>query len=460
MTISTSANEQNELCIKEIHVKNSDNKKTAIYFSVEVDDTEYSLWFEIEHVWSKYLSTDRCDAAVVCLLYYAMRFNYNIRLNCSMSETLYYNLQYQLIPQLHAADKNLHRIMIYPDRLVKKYSGCQRAIGMGMSLGVDSFATLYEYNYTELKKLKNYNITHFTYHQVGAHHGLSRGKQGPYTSQELFEQDLKKVQTFCKQYSYPLIVISSNLDDLLKEAFPFLYFWESYSFRNAGAVLLLQKLFSKFYVSSGFNLNEFHCGTIWDCGRYDPVTLPLLSTENTRFYRSNQNWNRLKKIQLLSEFSPSYDYLTVCMTHSKNCGNCEKCRPTLLAMDVLGVLDRYANSFDISSYRNEYREQWLEELWIEAPKLTFMREILEYALENDFSDLPAPKLESIGEKKIFGMAKGVRIRKFPHLKAKILRENLLERVQILGKFSNWYYIEMLTGEKGYCKADYVQKLTE
>lgn len=375
----------------------------------------------------------------------------------SCIKTLYYHLQYQLIPQLHSADSKFQKITIQPDKLAPKYKICKNTTGMGMSLGVDSFATLYEYNYTDLQKIKDYRITHFTYHQVGAHHGLSRGKQGPHTQQELFEQDLEKVRAFCKEYRYPLIVITSNLDDMLKESFPFLDFWASYSFRNAGTVLLLQRFFSKFFFSAGFNLNEFHCGTIWDSGTYDPVTLPLLSTENTRFYRANQNWNRIKKIQLLSEFPPSYDHLTVCMTHSKNCGTCEKCRPTLLAMDVLGVLERYANSFDIETYRREHRELWFKQLWEEFKKATFIREVLEYALETDHPDLPMPELTRIENGPATGTANGVIMRKYPHLRARILREGVTGKVKILGRFDSWYYVETEQKENGYCWAEYIRR---
>lgn len=451
-------NSLHELCIQNIEISRTcQNKKTRISFTIKFENIDRILWFEFDREWERYLSADRCDAAVVCIFYYAVRFGYNIRLECPISESLYYQLQYQLIPQLHAADQKFHKITIFPNKLSRKYRICKNAVGMGMSLGVDSFATLYEYNYSDLKKYNHYTITHFTYHQVGAHHGLSRGKQGPNTPAQLFEDDLKKVRDFCSKYHYPLIVIISNLDELLKESFPFLPFWASYSFRNTGTVLLFQKLFCKFYLSAGFNLNEFHCGTVWDSGRYDPLTLPLISTENTHFYRSNQDWTRIKKIELLSEFEPSYDYLTVCMTHSKNCGICEKCKPTLLAMDILGVLERYSGSFDLALYKKEYRTQWLEDLWTDSQKSTFIREVLDYALKNDFPDLPQPKLTHVEQEMIFGSVNNVNLRKFPSSHAKLLRQNLSEKIRILGSFHDWYYVETLSGQRGYCYSEYVRR---
>lgn len=447
----------NKLCIKRIQTSRSTGNRKRLSFTIEINGTEQTLWFEVEDKWSLFLSTDRCDAAVVSILYYAIRFDYSVKLECPISETLYYHLQYQLIPQLHSTDKELHKIVIQADKLAPKYKFSKNAVGMGMSLGVDSFATLYEYNHTELRELRHRRVTHFTYHQVGAHHGLSRGKQGPNTPQKLFEEDLEKVKCFCRQYNYPLIVITSNLDEVIQDSFPFVGFWASYSFRNAGAALLFQRLFSKYYVSSGFNLNEFRCGALWDSGRYDPVTLPLLSTENLCFYRTNQDWNRIKKIRLLSNFPPSYDHLTICMIHSKNCGTCEKCRPTLLAMDVLGVLERYANSFDIETYRREHRELWLKQLWEEYKRATFIREILEYTLETDYPDLPMPEPTRIENAPVIGTANGVVMRKYPHLCAKILREGVTGKVKILGRFDNWYYVETEQKENGYCWAEYIRR---
>lgn len=76
----------NELCIKTISTEHSGGRKTKVSFVIEIDGIDRILWFALEDPWSKYLSADRCDAALVCIVYYAIRFGYNIRLKCPVSK--------------------------------------------------------------------------------------------------------------------------------------------------------------------------------------------------------------------------------------------------------------------------------------------------------------------------------------------------------------------------------------
>lgn len=442
-------NNDKEICIKKINTQIIDSS-FKIVFIIEIDGNKKELWYETDAEWESYIIKDRCDGAIVSLIYYAMRFDYNIKLECPISEDLYYQLQYHLIPQLHSADNRFAKIKIFHDKLLHPVESNCNAVGMGMSMGVDSFATLYEYNHSEMSELKDYNITHFTYHKVGAHHGNDPAINRLHSLQSLFERDLEKVTNYCKKYNYPLIVVDSNLDEFLKDSFADLPFWASYSFRNTGVILLLQGLFSKFYISSGFNLDEFHVGTVWDIGRCDPFLLPLLSTSRTKLYRSNQDWTRIKKIEFISNFPESYDYLTVCMVDSVNCGVCFKCKPTILALDVLGSLDKYSNSFDIETYKQNNKDNWLKELWEKENTKGFLQEVLNYALENDYPDLVEPNITSINSEKRIVEINGVNIRKFPHIKAKIVRNNMYGKLQVIGTYKDWFCVKTDDGLRGYC----------
>jgi len=61
--------------------------------------------------------------------------------------------------------------------------------------------------------------------------------------------------------------------------------------------------------------------------------------------------SRFQKMEDLSEFEPSFDFLSVCYNGSRNCGRCEKCVRTMLILDALGKLDLYRNVFDVDRYR-------------------------------------------------------------------------------------------------------------
>ena len=55
---------------------------------------------------------------------------------------------------------------------------------------------------------------------------------------------------------------------------------------------------------------------------------------------------------------------------------------------------------------------------------------------------------------------GTNIRKFPHLKAKIIKKSATETVQVLGKFGAWYCVMTDDGSIGYCYKDRVKPIPE
>ncbi len=70
-----------------------------------------------------------------------------------------------------------------------------------------------------------------------------------------------------------------------------------------------------------------------DAAHYEGVLLPMLSTETTSFYSSNQEMSRIEKVRLISDFEQSYEWLLVCWLHKPNCGKCGKCIRTMLELD-------------------------------------------------------------------------------------------------------------------------------
>jgi hypothetical protein len=103
------------------------------------------------------------------------------------------------------------------------------------------------------------------------------------------------------------------------------------------------------------------------------LTDPLLSTSATRTQPYGAGHDRFEKLAYLARFPLVLDTLHVCWEERSagNCGRCEKCYRTLLALDVLGVRDR-ATSFppgplDLGR---------LAELWKDKPLFTRMYEQL------------------------------------------------------------------------------------
>lgn len=74
-------------------------------------------------------------------------------------------------------------------------------VGTGVSLGVDSFATIHEY--LENCEIEEYKLTHLVHLKTGAHHG-QLGYYDQQKEDELFLKENSKVRKFCKEQGYNL----------------------------------------------------------------------------------------------------------------------------------------------------------------------------------------------------------------------------------------------------------------
>ena len=128
--------------------------------------------------------------------------------------------------------------------------------------------------------------------------------------------------------------------------------------------MLLQKAISKYYYSSTYTLDLFNLNVDADIAYYEKWLIPHLSTESIEFYQSNQDFTRMEKVEKIAQMDECYDYLQVCLVKTGNCGQCMKCKRTLIELDALGdeTLEKFRNSFDLDTYRREHRRKWFDEI--------------------------------------------------------------------------------------------------
>ena len=246
-----------ELILHKIICKDVD-EYSEIAFELSLGEKKEILWYRVKPEYGKYLCTDRADSFIVTFVTFAMEHNLNLRSAYPVSEKLWYQITKQVMPQLAVTSKGIgQEIEIFADTVTEPYQS-EGGVGTGMSCGVDSFATLYEY--TELCEKPEYQITHLTHFNVGAHHGQT-GSFDPQLQRQLYQKDVTMVQKFCDEYGYKLIAVDSNLTEVLDSFFGYVNFGNTHTYRNAGVVLLLQKLFTKYYYSPAYNLDRFYMQT-------------------------------------------------------------------------------------------------------------------------------------------------------------------------------------------------------
>lgn len=344
-----------------IHADGSSHAKLTVSLTTSDNSQEennYELWYDVDAKWGDYLCDDRCDGIIVQIFLTAMKAHYSvIESPYPISTQLWYNLTYHIIPQLSLMGKRRYtKIRIDAPHTKERYD-CQ-AVGTGMSRGIDSFATFFEYyKFPEDK----YRLTHLTYFNIGAHHGQGDHSR---TMHDRYLGQLTGTEEFCNKYGYPLIWMDTNLPEFLRAAFVHWRFDRTHTYRNLGCVLILQKLFRCYYYSSTYNLDAFEPAVNIDCAHYEKWVIPLLSTENTAMYNSNQDWERIEKTRFLAEHPECYDHLLVCFRDDNNCGKCAKCQRTLMQLDSLGgdIIGRFKNSFDLDSYYTQDRKKWFDDI--------------------------------------------------------------------------------------------------
>jgi len=327
----------------------------SVLYKLVINGNPYDLKYEII---AKGVTSvpDRCDGVVVTFLSLALRFGLDIHSKLPISKVLYYNIKKHFLPQLYICNPAIPRkIDINVPVTDETYSGTWR--GTGISLGVDSMATIHEYSDDCL--FEDYKLTHLIHLKTGAQYGCKiTDVYSGENEDRLYEIEHNKVTEYCKNNNFELFTIESNLHSIIHSEFE-PTFEPTCTFRNLGAILLVQNYFDKYYYASTYNLDNFSLDITSDPAHYEKWFMSLISTENITFYSANESMTRTEKVKYISQFPDTYDSLHVCWLSDKNCGHCSKCIRTLTQLDALNLLDTYKNSFDTEYYKKN-RKKYLK----------------------------------------------------------------------------------------------------
>ena len=135
-------------------------------------------------------------------------------------------------------------------------------------------------------------------------------------------------------------------------------FERTFLLRNAAATAVFNDRIATYLNSSAVPYSAINKGAA-ALSDIEPILLPLLCTETTRFFSAGARLTRLEKTRVVASYPPAMSELDVCTTGAKvrlaldhkNCSRCWKCRRTMVGLDLLGALDDFAGVFDVESYR-------------------------------------------------------------------------------------------------------------
>jgi hypothetical protein len=342
---------------------------TRLQAEIEIDGNKESLWYEVEDRFQHYLTYERADAFLVALIPKAIKENHDILVNYWISCKLYYSLKKYLIPTLANINK-AKNINIHCSKLDSETIKNKKAVGTGLSCGVDSFSTIYDHNEAECPH--EYGITHLTFFNVGSH-----GSHGGEKANQLFNERKSIVERCAHELGKDLVIVDSNISELLKIPFP-----ETHTLRSISAALTLQKLFNIYYYSSAVHIKDFKLNER-SMGHFDIFSLPMLETENISFYSTCSTLSRIDKTKKIADYKIVQKYLNVCVKDGINCGKCFKCLRTLLTLDLLGKLDSYKSIFNMKNYFNE-RENYIAQVISNHKEDILMQELYKEMVHSDF----------------------------------------------------------------------------
>ena len=93
------------LTIGKPYVKKMEDKSRLIS-EITVDGKVNKIYVEVDSIYEKYLCYERCDAFLIPLFYYGMKYNHDIICEAPVSEDLYYQITEYLIPLLKRNSHN------------------------------------------------------------------------------------------------------------------------------------------------------------------------------------------------------------------------------------------------------------------------------------------------------------------------------------------------------------------
>ncbi len=304
-----------------------------------------------------------CDWIAVALIYPAMLRGQPLHIDGPVSPVLLFNLNNDIQDLLLHFNPRLLKINVTAMAADMAQTKPGTDTGTGFSAGVDSFATLATYTGENVAPL--YRLNSLSTFNVGAMGSVSM-------SAEIYQRYCTRVQSFATHSRMNWNTVDSNLANFFTEADA--NFVRTSTLRNIAAVLFFQDLHKCYLYSSSYpydQTNRSHSEITY----YEPILLPLLSTENVTFTLACAGLKRSEKISKVAEYAPARSVLDVCVSSASarknsgrgNCSQCRKCARTMFNLDIIGRLQDFSEVFDLDYYHAN-RDSFIKQCLIGALK--------------------------------------------------------------------------------------------
>ena len=298
----------------------------SVCAKVQVETSRHlsrELWFEVNDSNGQYLMAS-FDPFVVGVLMLAMSLGEDIKINGNLSPKLIYGLkQYQ--QYFHYWFKDRLQVVDIVASAGEEMDGDHRqeAVASFFSGGVDSFYTLWSHLPEQERVVAN-RLTHCVF---------VHGFDIPINDVRTFDTAFVHYEKMMERMGIQLIGVRTNLKELLIHCN---VGWGMTHGTALGAVgMLWQGLVGRMYIPS---TQKYSVAEPWGS---NPVVDPMLSLNQLDFVHHGAHMARLDKITEICHWPVVYDAMRVCWLRPNginNCGRCEKCLRTMMALEIEGTL--------------------------------------------------------------------------------------------------------------------------
>jgi hypothetical protein len=301
----------------------------------------------------EFLSTENGDPFLVAVLLPAMKVNEAVEIPAYISPRLLRATD-QIQALYKSWDKTLSKVQINA-QVRDEHSMMMRRPsrrGLFFSCGVDSNYSLFK-NYADHPNDEE-SITDLI---------VVRGFDIPFARDApVFQTILSNARRVSRELGKNVVPLATNVRDFGTR---FVHWAESYFGAGLASVALtLEGIFEEIYIASSFSYDQ-----LFPWGSH-PALDPLWSTECLSIKHDGCNTRRVDKTRFIAQFPIVTDTLRVCTYRPfsgsiYNCGLCEKCLRTMVALHIAGALQKsktLPSSIDLRALRTVLVEREVRSL--------------------------------------------------------------------------------------------------
>lgn len=305
-----------------IRIENGENGKVrlcadATWGGTELPTERHTIWYEYPH--NCMINVDNAgNVYLAALLFPAMKLGEDLTIEAPVSARLLSSVE-QIMDIFCSWYPNLHRVKIFSDGNCDANLDVNPSVATFFSGGVDSFYMLLKHK-DEIDSLLLVHGFDIKLHDI-----------------EGFERAIKRIQQVANEMAKKIVPVATNVGEFVNRYVDF--GTTSHGTLLASIGLGLGEKYAKIYIPS-----SFFYASLFPWGSH-PLVDPLWSTESTSFVHEGCEATRASKVMAIAKSPVALKTLRVChadVPGRYNCGRCEKCIRTMIALRIAGVRDTAA----------------------------------------------------------------------------------------------------------------------